>query len=100
MVTLIDTLAARQPLRHPEKQNRPDAPVLEALSWVPPFTPFIMAARAAADPPLWQIIGTGLLMAATTAVVIWIAGKAFRTGALSTGRVDFKGVIARMRMAE
>ena len=80
--------------------TRPDAPVLEALSWVPPFTPFIMAARAAADPPLWQIIGTGLLMAATTAVVIWIAGKAFRTGALSTGRVDFKGVIARMRMAE
>lgn len=80
--------------------TRPDAPVLEALSWVPPFTPFIMAARAAADPPLWQIVGTGLLMAATTAVVIWIAGKAFRTGALSTGRVDFKGLVNRMRMAE
>ena len=28
MVTLIDNLSPRQPLRHPEKQNRPEAPVL------------------------------------------------------------------------
>ena len=30
---------------------RPDTPLLEALSWVPPFTPFLMAARAASGPP-------------------------------------------------
>lgn len=80
--------------------TRPDSPMLEALSWVPPFTPFIMAARAAAEPPLWQIVGTGVLMAITTAVVIWIAGKAFRTGALSTGRIGFRGLIARLQRAE
>lgn len=79
--------------------TRPDAPMLEVLSWVPPFTPFIMATRAAADPPLWQIVGTGLLMAATTALVIWIAGKAFRTGALSTQRLSFSGLFARLRRA-
>jgi ABC-2 type transport system permease protein len=79
--------------------TRPDAPILEALSWVPPFTPFIMATRAAGEPPLWQIVGTGLLMAATTAVVIWIAGKAFRTGALSTQRLSFAGLFARLRRA-
>lgn len=77
--------------------TRPDAPVLEALSWVPPFTPFIMAARAASEPPLWQVAGTGVLMAATTALVVWIAGRAFRTGALSTGRVGFRGLLARLR---
>lgn len=80
--------------------TRPDAPILAALSWVPPFTPFIMAARAAGEPPLWQIVGTGLLMAATTAVVIWVAGKAFRTGALTTGRIGFRGLVARLQRAE
>ena len=34
MVTLIDTLTARQPLRHPEKQNRPEAPVLRKPDWL------------------------------------------------------------------
>ena len=80
--------------------TRPDSAILEALSWVPPFTPFIMAARAAGEPPLWQVVGTGLLMALTIAVVIWIAGKAFRTGALSTGRIGFRGLLARLRRAE
>ncbi len=75
--------------------TRPDAPSLAALSWVPPFTPFIMATRAAAEPPVWQIVGTGLEMAATTAVVIWIAGKAFRSGALSAG--GLRGAFARLR---
>lgn len=80
--------------------TRPDSPMLAALSWVPPFTPFIMAARAAGEPPLWQVVGTGLMMAAMTALVIWIAGKAFRTGALSTGRIGFRGLIGRLQRAE
>jgi ABC-2 type transport system permease protein len=80
--------------------RRPDAPVLEVLSWIPPFTPFIMTARAASQPPLWQMAATGLMMAATTALVIWIAGRAFRAGALSTGRVGLAGMIAKVRRAE
>lgn len=80
--------------------RRPDAPMLEALSWFPPFTPFLMTARVAGEPPLWQVAGTGLLMAVTVALVIWIAGRAFRAGALSSGRVDLKGLIAKIRGAE
>jgi ABC-2 type transport system permease protein len=80
--------------------RRPDSPLLEALSWVPPFTPFLMTARAASQPPLWQVIGTGALMLATVGVVVWLAGRAFRAGALSTGKVDLKGLIARIRGAE
>ena len=38
--------------------THPDAPILATLSWIPVFTPFMMAARAASDPPLWQIGGT------------------------------------------
>ena len=74
--------------------THPDAPILAVLSWVPPFTPFLMVARAASDPPLWQIAGTLALMVATTAVVVWLSGRAFRAGALSVGKVDRKAVLA------
>lgn len=80
--------------------RRPDSPLLEALSWVPPFTPFLMTARAASQPPLWQVLGTGALMLATVGVVVWLAGRAFRVGALSTGKVDLEGLIAKIRGAE
>ncbi|ATQ41374.1 ABC transporter permease [Caulobacter mirabilis] len=77
--------------------RRPDSPLLEALSWVPPFTPFLMTARAAGEPPLWQVLGTGALMIATVFVVVWLSGRAFRAGALSTGKVDLKGLLAAVR---
>lgn len=80
--------------------RRPDSPMLEALSWFPPFTPFLMTARAASEPPMWQVLGTGTLMALTVALVVWIAGRAFRAGALSTGKIDLKGLIARVRGGE
>lgn len=68
----------------------PDAPLLVTLSWIPPFTPFLMAARAASGPPIWQVVGTGGLLAATVALELWCAGRAFRAGALSTSRFDAK----------
>jgi len=74
--------------------THPDAPVLALLSWIPPFTPFLMVARAANDPPFWQIAGTLALMLATTTVVVWISGRAFRAGALTVGKVDRKAVLA------
>jgi ABC-2 type transport system permease protein len=74
--------------------NHPDAPILTALSWVPPFTPFLMAARVANEPPLWQIAGTLALMLATTVAVVWLSGRAFRAGALSVGKVDRKAILA------
>ncbi len=33
-------------------------------------------------------------------VVVWIAGRAFRAGALSTGKIDLKGLIMRVRGGE
>lgn len=81
----------------PQAIKQPDAPMLETLSWIPPFTPFLMTARAASQPPLWEVLGTGALMAATVALVVWIAGRAFRAGALSTGKIDLKGLVLRIR---
>jgi ABC-2 type transport system permease protein len=72
----------------------PDMPLLQALSWFPPFTPFLMAARAASQPPWWQVAGTTILMAGVIALEIWVAGRAFRTGALSAGRFDPRLLLA------
>ncbi len=94
IVLTIPVLFLSQALR------RPDTPALEILSWIPPFTPFMMTARAASNPPLWQVIGTGAVMLATVAVVVWIAGRAFRAGAMSSGKVDFKTLFARLRGGE
>lgn len=88
LILMVPILFMSQAIVHP------DAPILTVLSWIPPFTPFLMVARVASGPPLWQIIGTLLMMAATSAVVVWIAGRAFRAGALSFGKVDRKAIFA------
>jgi ABC-2 type transport system permease protein len=74
--------------------EHPDAPLIVALSWVPPFTPFLMTARLASGPPLWQVLGALVLMTATTTAVVWLCARAFRAGALSTGKLDLKRVAA------
>jgi ABC-2 type transport system permease protein len=76
--------------------TRPDTPALAVLSWIPPFTPFLMPARAAADPPLWQVLAAAVLTAATAALSAWLSVKAFRAGALSGGRSDPRPLIARV----
>ena len=73
--------------------THPDATILHVLSWVPLFTPIVMAARAGADPPLWEIIATSALMFSVTALELWVAVPAFRSGALATGRFELKGFI-------
>jgi len=74
--------------------GRPDAPVLHILSWIPPFTPFLMAARAASGPPLWEVAGTAAIMAGATALEMMVAGRAFRAGALTSGRFELKTFFA------
>jgi ABC-2 type transport system permease protein len=76
--------------------SHPDSPLLASLSWVPVFTPFMMAARAASDPPLWQIAGTAAVMFATTGLELWVAGPAFKSGALSSGRFEIRNFFASL----
>ncbi|HEV7159213.1 MAG TPA: ABC transporter permease [Caulobacteraceae bacterium] len=68
----------------------PDAPLMRTLSWVPLFTPFMMAARAANEPPLWEVAATAALMFGVTALELWVAVPAFKSGALATGRFDLR----------
>jgi ABC-2 type transport system permease protein len=76
--------------------TRPDAPAIALLSWIPPFTPFLAPARAAADPPLWQMLASVALTAVTAIASGWISVRAFRAGALSGGRTDARPLILRL----
>ena len=68
----------------------PDAPLVKVLSWIPFFTPFLMSARAPSDPPLIEVVLTLAGMFAMAAFMIWIAGRAFRAGALSDVKLSWK----------
>jgi len=64
----------------------PNGSLARLLSWIPLYTPFTMMNRAAADPPLFDLIGTLILLLGATAIALWMTGKIFRIGILRTGQ--------------
>jgi ABC-2 type transport system permease protein len=66
----------------------PDGTMATVLSLIPTAAPFLMMLRISLQPgpPLWQIAASVLLMASTVVVVVWAAGKIFRTGLLMQGK--------------
>ncbi len=76
--------------------RNPGSEALQVLSWIPPFTPFIMAARAGGEPAWWEIVGTSLVMLLTIVFVLWLSARAFRAGALSTVKLEPKALLAAL----
>lgn len=74
----------------------PDAPILNVLSWIPPFTPFLMPVRIAGDPSPVQVVGTAVLMVLTTIAIIAFSTRAFHVGALATGKVNLRTLFGRI----
>lgn len=64
----------------------PNGTLATVMSWIPVYTPFVMMNRAAASPPMVEIVGTTLLLAVSVVVAIWLSAKVFRTGILRTGQ--------------
>ena len=75
----------------------PDAPIVRILSWVPFFTPFLMSARAPSEPPMIEVMGTMAGMFAFALLMVWLAGRAFRAGALSDVKLSWKSFASAMR---
>ncbi len=63
----------------------PNGALAQVLSWIPPFTPFVMMNRIAGDPAGWEIAGTIALLVVSVALMLWFAGRIFRNGVLRTG---------------
>ncbi|NBW06809.1 MAG: ABC transporter permease [Caulobacteraceae bacterium] len=91
MVLIVPLLVLQMALQ------TPDAPVVRILSWIPFFTPFLMSARVPSDPPMIEIAGTLAGMAVTALVMVWLAGRAFRAGALSDVKLSWKAFGAAIR---
>ena len=91
MVLIVPLLVMQMAIR------TPDATVVKVMSLIPPFTPFVMAARAPSGPPLIEIIGALIGMFAFAALMIWIAGRAFRAGALSDVKLNWKTFLGAVR---
>jgi ABC-type Na+ efflux pump permease subunit len=66
----------------------PESAFSVGVSLFPPSTPFIMLLRIALRPapPLWQVVLSLLLVAATVVAAVWAAGRIFRAGLLMHGK--------------
>ncbi|OUU20517.1 MAG: hypothetical protein CBC13_10585 [Planctomycetia bacterium TMED53] len=66
--------------------NDPNGTIATVMSWVPPWTPFIMMNRMAANPPMTEIVATAIMLVISVLVVFWLSAKIFRIGVLRTGQ--------------
>jgi ABC-2 type transport system permease protein len=65
----------------------PDSPVSTTLSMIPFFAPTLMMMRIAmVNPPVWQVIGSMLLMVITIIGAVWVVGRIYRVGILMYGK--------------
>ncbi len=60
--------------------DNPNAPIIEAASWVPLFTPFLLLIRAPTGLPWAEIAGQGALMLLAVIVVLVLAARVFKAG--------------------
>ncbi|HUR28467.1 MAG TPA: ABC transporter permease [Planctomycetota bacterium] len=97
MVLLMLPLLAMMPVG-----QDPNGTLARILSFVPPFTPFVMMNRAAGPPETWEYVATTLLLVISVLVAFYAAAKIFRVGILMTGKPPklseiFRWVFAKER---
>lgn len=91
MVLVIPMITMQMALR------TPDAPVIQIMSMIPFFTPFVMMARLPSEPPMIELIGSIVGMFVFALFMVWVAGRAFRAGALSDVKLSWKAFGAAIR---
>lgn len=71
--------------------NSPNGTLATWASIFPISSPFIMPARLAFNPPLWQVALSLVLLIGTTIFFVWLAGRIYRVGIFLYGKkVTFK----------
>jgi ABC-2 type transport system permease protein len=64
----------------------PNGLLARVLSYIPPFTPFVMMNRAAGPPSTLEYVLTTVVLLAGVWAAMWAAAKVFRVGILLTGK--------------
>jgi ABC-2 type transport system permease protein len=81
--------------------SNPNGSLAVFASLFPLFSPIIMPARLAFDPPWWQIVLSIVLMLATVWFFIWITSRIYRVGILMYGKkATIKEMIKWLRYSE
>lgn len=81
--------------------SNPNGNLAIFASLFPLFSPIIMPARLAFDPPWWQIILSIVLMLATVWFFIWLTSRIYRVGILMYGKkVTIKEMFKWLRYSE
>lgn len=80
-ILLIIPLFAMMPIG-----KDPNGTLAKVLSYIPPFTPFVMMNRAAGPPSPVEYALTTLLLVGAIGAALWAAAKVFRIGILLTGK--------------
>jgi len=73
----------------------PNGLLARIMSFIPPFTPFVMMNRAAGPPSPLEYLLTTVLMVLSIVLVMWASAKVFRIGILMTGKPPRLGEILR-----
>ena len=81
MMTLMLPLVAMVPIG-----KDPNGTFAKVMSYIPPFTPFVMMNRAAGPPTIVEYIVTTLLLVGAIVGMLWASAKIFRIGILMTGK--------------
>ena len=74
----------------------PDALLVHVLSWIPLYTPFAMLARLGGGVPLWEMLGTAVVLALFLGLELLLLGRLFRASLLSAGQPSRAEILARM----
>ena len=75
--------------------------LLQALTWIPFWSPFAVLARLGVGIAAWEVIGSGIVLGAFTALLLVLLGRVFRASLLAQGqRPGLREVVARMRRSE
>ncbi len=71
--------------------QNPNSSMATWSSFVPFFSPIIVPARMAFDPPLWEIILSLVILAVSAIFFVWLSGRIYRVGILMYGKkITFK----------
>ncbi|MEM8616466.1 MAG: ABC transporter permease [Pseudomonadota bacterium] len=68
--------------------NDAESAVVQIMAWVPVFTPFLLILQMPTEPPLWQVLSQVALMTATTALILYLATRVYRAGAVHGAGVN------------
>nr|WP_280638935.1 ABC transporter permease [Sphingomicrobium aestuariivivum] len=59
---------------------------LKVMTWFPPITPFAVLARLGAGIETWELVGTAIMLAGFTALMLWLVGNLFQASLLKSGQ--------------